>query len=210
MISHGKTRNTRKKNRTKQKINPSFPCLKCICYSYLCFPIPCGQCYAVAKNVFVTMILILKISHGINGISTEEIGPEKLNFRVFSVCPWLIFFFMENRSNLSAKEKAGPWLQDRHPTVPQMPYLGQTSANWPVSMPVPNEIGLLSTRVDSYRQPIDTQTTPFRHPKIPVLVPSCQPPKTENGPLLSTWVDSYRHESTWVNRSKTEILKGSG
>ena len=46
------------------------------------------------------------------------------------------------------------------------------SANCPGSMPVPTEIGLLSTRVDSYRHPIDTQTTPFRHPKILVLPPS--------------------------------------
>ena len=65
-------------------------------------------------------------------------------------------------------------------------------------MPVPNEIDLLSTRVDSYRQPIDTQTTPFRHPKILVLVPSCQPPKTikdrspiDTGRQLSTWVDRF-------------------
>ncbi len=51
-----------------------------------------------------------------------------------------------------------------------MPLLFQTAANYPGSMPVPNEIDLLSTRVDSYRQPIDTQTTPFRHPKRGVFL----------------------------------------
>ncbi len=75
-------------------------------------------------------------------------------------------------------------------------------------MPVPNEIGLLSTRVDSYRQPIDTPSTLFRHPKILVLVPRCNRQKPKTAPLLSTRVDSYRHGSTWVNRSKKEILKG--
>ena len=106
MISHGKTRNKHGRNRAKREDKSQFSVFKCICFYYLCFPIPCSQCYSVAKNVFVTMILILMISHEIDGISTEEIGPKKLNFRVVSVCPWLIFLFMENRSNLSAKEKA--------------------------------------------------------------------------------------------------------
>ena len=62
-------------------------------------------------------------------------------------------------------------------------------------MPVPNEIGLLSTRVDSYRQPIDTQTTPFQPPKSLVLPPVATAktfkdrPPIDRGRQLSTWVD---------------------
>ena len=49
-------------------------------------------------------------------------------------------------------------------------------ANYPKSMPGPTQIDLLSTRVDSYRHPIDTQTTPYRHPNSLVLHPfaNCQ------------------------------------
>ena len=63
-------------------------------------------------------------------------------------------------------------------------------------MPVPAEIGLLSTRVDSYRQPIDSQTTPFQPPKThrfaPVcnrLKPSPERPPIDMGRQLSTGVD---------------------
>ena len=64
-------------------------------------------------------------------------------------------------------------------------------------MPVPNEIDLLSTRVDSYRQPIDTQTTPFQPPKSLVLPPAATA-KTVNGPPP---IDMGRQLSTWVDMS---------
>ena len=85
-----------------------------------------------------------------------------------------------------------------------MPWLCQTTANCPRSMPLPIEIDLLSTRVDSYRHPIDTPSTTFRHPKILVLTPAATA-KTING---RPPIDRGRQLSTWVNRSKTEILKG--
>ena len=77
-------------------------------------------------------------------------------------------------------------------------------------MPVPNEIGLLSTRVDSYRHPIDTQTTAFRHPKTLVLPSAANRLKPSKIDHLSTGVDSYRHGSTGFTKLKTKILNGSG
>ena len=77
-------------------------------------------------------------------------------------------------------------------------------------MPVPTEIDLLSTRVDSYRHPIDSQTTTFRHPKILVLTPSCNRRRLSPADLLSTGVDSYRHGSTGLTELKKEILNGLG
>ena len=63
----------------------------------------------------------------------------------------------------------------------------QTTANRPRSMLVPTEIDLLSTRVDSYRHPIDTKSIPYRHPKIPVLLPAANRQNRERS-------TTYRHE----------------
>ena len=56
-------------------------------------------------------------------------------------------------------------------------------------MPVPTEIGLLSTRVDSYRQPIDSPSTAFRHPKIHRFFPSATAQNRPRSDRLSTGVD---------------------
>ena len=63
-------------------------------------------------------------------------------------------------------------------------------------MPVPTEIDLLSTRVDSYRHPIDSPSPPYRPPKILVLTPAANRQNRER----STPIDGGRQLSTWVDR----------
>ena len=76
-------------------------------------------------------------------------------------------------------------------------------------MPLPTEIGLLSTRVDSYRQPIDTQTTPFQPPKRLVLPPVATAQNRPRSDRLSTGVDGYRQGSTGVIGLKTDIFSAA-
>ena len=87
--------------------------------------------------------------------------------------------------------------------VPLFCYFPQTTLSC-------RQIDLLSTRVDSYRHPIDTQTTPKRHPidtQIPSFCTRLPTAKTIAGiDLLSTRVDSYRQELTWVDKMRPGSL----
>ena len=93
--------------------------------------------------------------------ATENGPSENCDMAAKPVLPWRIC----QRKNLTLV----PGSSSRRP--PNTLALS-TIANCPRSMPLPTKIDLLSTRVDSYRQPIDIKTAPNRQPKILVLSPA--------------------------------------
>jgi len=114
-----------------------------------------GKYSSSSKRVMAKRIRLLQYPAPENNTSESRFVAAQ------AVLPWRI-----------CKRKSLTWVTGSASRRPPNTLALSAIASRPRSMSVPNEIDLLSTRVDSYRHPIDTKSIPYRHPKILVLTPA--------------------------------------